>query len=103
MLFLSLVRGSGANQGVSIFWQQLEMSGLLGVVYTELYRAVHRALPAIRINGVSAFQGEVYTGRIELIIGTLESVHISAHKRCLLFRGVHKAGFHCSSLDGFLV
>ena len=52
------------------------MSGLLGGVYTELCRAVHRALSTIRNNGVSAFQKEVYTGRIGAIIGTLESVHI---------------------------
>ena len=76
MLFLSLVRGSSANQGVAIFWQLIEMSGLLGEVYTELYRAVHRALSAIRNNGVSAFQREVNTGRIGPIIGTLESVRI---------------------------
>ena len=69
VLFLSLVRGSGANQGAAIFWQLIEMSGLLGGVYTELYRAVHRALSAIR-NGVSAFQGQVYTGRIRPIVGT---------------------------------
>ena len=71
MLFLSLVRSSGANQGAAIFWQLIEMSGLSGGVYTELYRAVHRALSAIRNNGVSAFQGEVYTGRIGPIVGTL--------------------------------
>ena len=41
-----------------------------GEVYTELYRAVHRALSAIRNNRVSAFQGEVYTGRIGSIVGT---------------------------------
>ena len=86
MLFLSLVRGSGANQGVAIFWQLIEMSGLSGEVYTELYRAVHRVLTAIRSNGVSAFQGEVYTGRIGSIVGTLESVHIikvSTFQGCL--------------------
>ena len=61
------------------------MSGLLGEFYTELYRAVHRALSTIRNNGVSAFQGEVYTGRIGPIVGTLESVHIievSAFQGC---------------------
>ena len=42
----------------------------------ELYRAVHRALSAIRNNGVSAFQGELYTGSIGPIVGTLESVRI---------------------------
>ena len=52
------------------------MSGLLGEVYTELYRAVHRALSTILNNGVSAFQGEAYTGRIGPIVGTLESVRI---------------------------
>ena len=52
------------------------MSRLSGEVYTELYRAVQRALSAIRNNGVSASQGEVYTGRIRPIIGTSESVRI---------------------------
>ena len=70
MLFLPLVRGSGANQGVATFWQLIEMSGLLGEVYTELYRAVHRALSAIQNNRVSTFQGEAYTGRIGPITGT---------------------------------
>ena len=85
VLFLSLVRGSSANQGAAIFWQLIEMSGLSGGVYTELYRAVHRALSTIRNNGVSAFQGEAYTGRIGPIIGTLESVRIievSAFQGC---------------------
>ena len=53
--------------------------------YTELYRAVHRALSAIRNNGVSAFQGEVNTGRIWPIVGTLKSVRIikvSAFQGC---------------------
>ena len=76
MLFLSLVRGSGANQEVAIFWQLIKKSGLLGGIYTELHRAVHRALSAIRNNGVSAFQGELYTGNIGPIIGTLEGVRI---------------------------
>ena len=52
---------------------------------TELYKAVHRALSALRDNGVSAFEGEVYTGRIGPIVGTLESVRIievSAFQRC---------------------
>ena len=52
------------------------MSGLSGAVYTKMYRAVRRALSAIRNNGVSAFQGEVYTSRIGRIVGTLESVRI---------------------------
>ena len=95
MLFLSLVRGSGANQGAAIFWQLIEMSGVSVGVYTELYRAVHRTPSAIRNNGVSAFQGEIYTGRIGPIVGTLESVHIM---RCPFFRGVCKAGFHCNHL-----
>ena len=43
---------------------------------TELYKAVHRALSTIRNNRVSTFQGEVYTGRIGPIVGTLESVRI---------------------------
>ena len=64
------------NQGAPIFWQPIKMSGLSGGVYTELYRAVHRELSAIRNNRVSAFQGEAYTGRIGPIIGTLESVRI---------------------------
>ena len=76
MLFLLLVRGSSAKQGAAIFWQLLEMSGLLGEVYTELYRVVHRALSAIRNNRMSTVQGEVYTGRIGPIVGTLESVRI---------------------------
>ena len=76
MLFLSLVRGSGANQGAAIFWQLIEMSGLSGEVYTELYRAVHRVLSTIQNNGVSAFQREVYTGRIGPIVGTWEIVRI---------------------------
>ena len=45
----------------------------------------HRALSAIRNNGVSAFQGEVYTGRIGPIVGTLDSVRIikvSAFQGC---------------------
>ena len=58
------------------FWQLIEMSGLSGGVYRELYRAVHRVLSAIRNDRVSAFQGEVYTGRIGPIVGTLESVRI---------------------------
>ena len=61
------------------------MSGLLGRVYTELYRAVRRVLSAIQNNGVSAFQGEVYTGIIGPIVGTLESVRIiemSAFQGC---------------------
>ena len=37
VLFLSLVRGNGENQGAAIFWQLIEMSGLSGGVYTELY------------------------------------------------------------------
>ena len=64
------------------------MSGLSGGGYTELYRAVRRALSAMQNNGVSAFQGEVYTSRIGPwpIIGTLESVRIievSAFQGCL--------------------
>ena len=46
---------------------------------------MHRALSAIRNNGVSAFQREVYTGRIGPIAGTLESVRIievSAFQGC---------------------
>ena len=85
MLFLSLVRGSGANQGAANFWQLIEMSRLSGGVYTEWYRAVHRVLSAIRYNGVSAFLGEVYTSRIGPIVGDLESVHIievSAFQGC---------------------
>ena len=85
MLFLSLVRGSNANQGAAIFWQLIEISRLLGGVYTELYRVVCRALSAIQNNGVSAFQGEVHTDRIGPIVETLESVHIievSAFQGC---------------------
>ena len=61
------------------------MFGLLGGVYTELYRALHRALSAIQNNGVSTFQEEIYTGRIGPIVGTLESVRIidvSAFQGC---------------------
>ena len=76
VLFLSLARGSGVNQGAAIFWQPIEMSGLLGDVYAKLHRAVHRVLYTIWINGVSAFQREVYTGRRGPIVGTLESFHI---------------------------
>ena len=60
------------------------MSGLLGEVHAELYRAVHRAQYRITA-GVPAFQGELYTGRIWPIVGTLESVHIievSAFQGC---------------------
>ena len=92
MLFLSLVRGSGTNQGVTIFWQLIEMSGLLGELYTELYRAVHRTLSATRSNE-PAFKGEVYTGRIGPIVGTLESVH---KIEVLAFQGFRKVGFHCT-------
>ena len=62
------------------------MSGLLGELYTELYRAVHRTLSAIRNNGVSAIQGEHYSGNIGPIVGTLESVRIievSTFQGCL--------------------
>ena len=48
------------------------MSELLGGVYTELYKVVRRALSAIQNNGVFVFQGEVYTGRIGSIVGTVE-------------------------------
>ena len=85
MLSLSLVKGSSANQEAAIFWQLSKKFGLSGGVYAELYRAVHSALSAIRNNGVSAFQGEVYTGRIGPIIGTLESVciiKVSAFQGC---------------------
>ena len=61
------------------------MSGLLGEFYTELYRAVHRTLSAIRNNGVSAFQGELHTGSMGPIVGTLESVliiEVSAFQGC---------------------
>ena len=61
------------------------MSGLLAEVYTELYWAVHIVLSAMRNNGVSAFQGEIYTSRIGPIVGTLESVRIikvSAFQGC---------------------
>ena len=60
------------QSGSGHFWQLIEKSGLSGRVYTELYRAVHRMLSSIWNNGVSAFQGEIYTGRIGPIIGTLE-------------------------------
>ena len=51
------------------------MSGLSGEFYTELYRAVHRALSAIRNNGVSAFQGKHYTGNIGPIVGFRKCPH----------------------------
>ena len=61
MLLLSLVRDSGVNQGAAIFWQLIKMSGLLGEIYAELYRAVHRVLSAIRINEVSRIlRGSLY-------------------------------------------
>ena len=72
---------------------------IMGWVYTELYRAVHRALSVIRNNGVSVFQGEVYTGRIGPIVGTLESVRII---EVSAFQGVRKAGFHCSYMQEIL-
>ena len=52
-----------------------EVSRLSGEFYTVLYRAVHMALSA---NGVSAFQGEHYTGSFiqGQLLGTLESVRI---------------------------
>ena len=84
MLFLSLVRGSGAA-GSGHFLAADQMSRLSSGVYTELYRVVHRALSAIQNNGVSAFQGKVYTGRIGPIAGTLKSVRIievSAFQGC---------------------
>ena len=46
---------------------------------------MHRALSTIRNNGVYAFQGELYTGSIGPIVGTLESVRIievSAFQGC---------------------
>ena len=58
MLFLSLVRGSGANQGAAIFWQLMEVSGLSGGVYTELYRAVHMCCPQYGITGCPHFKGK---------------------------------------------
>ena len=83
------------------------MSGLLGGVYTELYRAVHRALSTIQNNGVAAFQGEVYTGRIGPIVGTLESVRIievSAFQGCPqggvpLYLYIHTHTQHSQSLS----
>ena len=45
-------------------------------LYRQYNITGHRALSAIRNNGVSAFQGEVHTGSIGLIVGTLESVRI---------------------------
>ena len=47
---------------------------MLGEVYTELYRVVHRAQSTIRNNEVSAFQREVYTGRIGPIVVALEKI-----------------------------
>ena len=41
---------------------------------------------------MSAFQGEVYAGRIRPIVRTLVSVRII---EVSVFRGVCKAGFHC--------
>ena len=63
------------------FRQLIEMSGLSGGVYTELHRAVHRALSGIRNNRMSTFQG-----RIGPIVGTVESVciiEVSAFQGCL--------------------
>ena len=57
-----------------------------------LYRPVHQALPAIQINRVSTFQGEVYIARIGPIVRN--SVHIIEMSA---FKGVCKAGFHCIS------
>ena len=58
MLFLSLVRGCGANQGAAIFWQLIEMFGLSGEVYTELYRAVPGHCPQYGITGCLHFKGK---------------------------------------------
>ena len=46
------------------------------VRFTQCCIGLHQALSAIRINGVSAFQGEVYINRIGPIVGTFESVRI---------------------------
>ena len=56
VLFLSLVRGSGANKEVAIFWQLIEMFELLDEVYTELYKAVHRVGPQYEITGCLHFK-----------------------------------------------
>ena len=70
----------------------MKMSELLCEFYTELYRALHRALSAIWNNGVSAFQRELYTGSIGPIVGTLESVHII---KVSTFQGCLQGGLHC--------
>ena len=82
VLFLSLVRGSSVHQGAAIFWQLIEMSRLSGDFYTELYRAVHRALSAIWNNGVSTFQGELYTGSIG--VAGLVTRYVLPRKYCII-------------------
>ena len=82
---MSLVRGSGDIRECHFLAADRNVR-IIGWGYTELYRAVHRVLSAIRNNGVSAFQGEVYTGRLGPIVGTLESVRIfevSTFQGCL--------------------
>ena len=78
-------RSSSANQGVAIFWQLIKMSRLSGEVYTELCRVVHRVFSAIRINGVSTFQGKVHTGGMGPIVGTLRSVKNNRDNRGIHF------------------
>ena len=76
VLFLLLVRGSSAPSDSGHFLTADRNVRIIGWGYTELYRVVHRALSAIRNNGVSTFQGEVYTGIIGPMVGTLENVRI---------------------------
>ena len=53
---------------------------------------MHRTLSAIYNNGVSTFQGELYTGSIGPNVGTSESVRII---EVSTFQGCPQAGFHC--------
>ena len=57
VLFLSLVRGSGANQGAAIFWQLIEMSGLSGGVYMSCIGRYAGRCPQYGIMGCPHFKG----------------------------------------------
>ena len=49
-----------------------------------LYRPVHQALPAVQINRVSTFQGEVYIARIGPIVrNSVHIIEMSAFQGCL--------------------
>ena len=50
------------------FSGSFEVSGLMGEFCAVLYKLVRQVLSAIRINGVSAFQGDVCIARIGPIV-----------------------------------